>query len=137
MSRANQSKLMADANREHASYRLQDELDKLLKIFSHMRQCFESEMTDGLGYKKIGITPVLLKNAVELGKLMTSLVDSKIRYDKAKKQLADDMTPEEEELACLTYLKSLSGDRRQAALIKLRDWMKLRNEPYPTILSPE
>ena len=121
-----------DALHDHkvSVVRLQDELDSLIKIFSHMRQSFESEMLSGLGYKKMGIAPGQLAQADGLTKMMTTLVSCKVRFDKAAKAMADLMSPEEERLACLKYVQSLEPADRRSWLRSLREWMKRRNEPY-------
>lgn len=112
--------------------RLQDELDSLIKIFSHMRESFEAEMMDGMGYKKIGTTQTLLNKAKELALLMTTVVNAKIRFDKAHKTLAESMTPDEELKACGDYIRALDAPVRQQWLRNLRDWMSRRGESHPT-----
>jgi hypothetical protein len=113
--------------------RLQDELDALLKIFSHMRQSFENEMLGGLGYKKMGIPPVLVEQAELLTKMITALVSAKIRYDKAAKQMADAMTPEEEAAACMAYVKSMDEQKRNHWLSVLRQWLNDHSKSGYTI----
>lgn len=115
--------------------RLQDELDHLIKIFSHMRECFENEMMDGLGYKKLALTAKQIGQGGELAKMMTAVVAAKIRFDKAAKQMADSMTPEEERNACLKYVQSLEPAERQTWLHNLREWMERRRESYPVVSS--
>lgn len=110
--------------------RLQDELDHLIKIFAHMRESFENEMMDGLGYKKLTVTDRQMKQGASLSKMMTELVACKVRYDKAAKTMADSMTAEEERGAVLKYLQSLSAPDRKDFLGVLRQWMKARNEVY-------
>lgn len=110
--------------------RLQDELDSLIKIFSHLRECFENEMMDGLGYLKKGVPIGLMKQGTELTKMMTAVVDSKIRFDKAAKAMADLMTPEDEWAACLKFVQSMTPEDRKSWLNSLRMWMVRRNESY-------
>lgn len=110
--------------------RIQDELDALIKIFSHMRESFENEMMEGLGFKQLAVTDKQLKQAEQLSKIMTAVVASKIRYEKAAKALAESMTPEEERKACLDYVKSLDPKDRRNWVECLRGWMKQNNEAY-------
>lgn len=113
--------------------RIQDELDALVKIFSHMRESLQNEMFEGLGYKKAGVLPSLLKPAESLTKMMTSMVDAKIRFDKAAKVMADQMTPEEERAACMKYVKSLPVEERNAWVRELKIWLGKHNESYDTL----
>ncbi len=110
--------------------RLQDELDSLIKIFSHMRECFENEMMEGLGYKKMAVTQKQLAQASELAKIMTAVVAAKIRFDKAAKQMADMMTAEEEREAVTKYVQSMSVEDRARWVDNLRQWMGRRNERF-------
>lgn len=113
--------------------RLQDELDALIKIFSHLRESFENEMMSGLGYKKLGVPPGLMKQGQELTKMMTDVVAAKIRFDKAAKAMADNMTPDEERLACQKYVRSLPPDLRRIWVDELYAWMRKQNESFATI----
>ncbi len=110
--------------------RIQDELENLIKIFGHMRECFQNDMMDGLGFKKLTVTDKQLHQAEQLAKIMTNVVAAKIRYEKAAKTLADAMTPEEERKACLDYVKALSTEERKTWLSNLRRWMKGHGESY-------
>lgn len=111
--------------------RLQDELDALIKIFSHMRKCFENEMMGGLGYKMLALTEPQIKQGAALSKMMTEMVNCKVRFDKAAKLMADSMTPAEERAAVLKYLQSLSVEERGDFVEVLRQWMDRHNESYP------
>ena len=110
--------------------RLQDELDSLIKIFSHMRECFENEMMDGLGYKKLALTDKQLKQGAGLSKMMTEMVNCKVRFDKAAKMMAESMTPEEERQAVMKYLQSLPYEERRSFVQRLREWMIAHHEAY-------
>lgn len=112
-----QNALSPDEAREKAvekqkslTLRLEDELDSLIKMFSFARQALNNEMFSGMGYKQMGIGDKEVKKLKELTIGMNSVVEAKIRYDKAKKQLAATMTPDEEMSAVVTYVKSLDVD---------------------------
>lgn len=108
--------------------RLQDELDSLIKIFSHMRQSFENEMMDGLGYKKMALTDTQVKQGAALSKMMTEMVMCKIRWDKAAKQMADSMTPEEEREAVMKYIKTLTPEEQRTLVYTIKQWQDLKYE---------
>ncbi len=88
------------------SIRLADELDKMIKLFVMAREALENEMFSGLGYKKEGIGEKDVKKLKDLTLGLNSVVEVKIKYDKAAKQLAATMTPAEERDAVVAYLKA-------------------------------
>lgn len=90
--------------------RLGDELDQLIKLVSWARESLQNELMDGLGYKKLGMSDTDLRKLKDLTATVNSAVESKIRYDKAQKGLAESMTPEEERAAVIAYVKSLEPD---------------------------
>lgn len=106
--------------------RMQDELDKMIKLFSWARECVENELTEGMGFKKIGLPDKAMKKLKELAAMCNEVVGAKIRYDKAAKQMADTMTPEEERYAVIQYLKSASVEDRKYVIRKVTDWMNTR-----------
>lgn len=108
-------KVRAEVN--YRSARLGDELDKLIKLITWARECLDNELMSGLGHKKMGISDKDVLKIKNLAATMNSAVEAKIRYDKAQKQLAESMTPEEEYQAVVSYIKSLTPEIGQ----KLRD----------------
>lgn len=110
--------------------RIQDELDKLIKIFSHMRECFENEMMEGMGYKKMALTDKQIKQGAALAKMMTEMIGAKVRYDKAAKTMADSMTAAEEREAVMKYLQSLPKEDLKSFLSTLTAWRDRRNEAF-------
>lgn len=101
--------------------RLEDELEKLIKMVSFARDALNNELFSGMGYKGEAVSEKDLKKLKELTISMNSLIDSKIRYDKARKQLAASMTPEEEMSAVVTYIKSLDVDAYKRFRNRLAD----------------
>ncbi len=100
--------------------RLENELDDLIRMFAFARKALENEMQSGITPGKHGLREDITKKLKELTIGMSSMVECKIRYDKAKKQLAKDMTPEEEMAAVVAYIANLSSEE----WIKLRDKVK-------------
>lgn len=90
--------------------RLGDELDKLIKLITWARECLDNELMSGMGHKKLGIGDKDIRKIKDLAATMNSAVEAKIRFDKAQKQLADTMTPEEEFEAVVAYAKSLDQE---------------------------
>lgn len=113
-----------DYNRTLA-VRIEDELDKLINMFSHAREALENEMNSGLGAKRLALSEKDVKKLKELTVGMNSLVESKIRYDKSRKALAEIMTPHEERRAVVQYIKSLSYEDQRTLrkeLIEHKIW---------------
>lgn len=102
--------------------RLEDELDRLIKMYTWAREALENEMFEGMGYKKMALGEKDIKKLKELTVGINNLVESKIKYDKAKKQLVAAMTPAEERDAVIKYIVSLNGEDRNA----LRDMLHER-----------
>ncbi len=100
--------------------RLGDELDKLLKLITWARECIENELTEGMGTKKMGLTDKDIRKIKDLSATMNSAVEAKIRFDKAQKQLAESMTPEEEFAAVAAYIKTLDRGQKQCLLNQVR-----------------
>lgn len=101
--------------------RLETELDSLIKMFAWSREALEREMLSGMSPGKHGLPDALPKKLKELTIGMSSLVECKIRYDKAKKELAKNMTPQEEMDAVFAYIMNLSNEERNALRDKLND----------------
>lgn len=92
---------------EAAAVRLGDELERMVKIIQWAREAIENEMFAGLGYKQLGINSQEVKRISDLSAALNTAVNTKIRWDKAAKEMHDNMSPEEEFQAVLTYLKTL------------------------------
>lgn len=95
---------------EKTVVRLADELDSLIAMYVFAREALQIEMTEGMGYKQQGILDSIVKKLKELTTGLNSLVEAKIKWDKAAKQLAATMTPAEEMDAVFKYIVSLDHD---------------------------
>lgn len=125
--------LRANAVERHVSTgtRLQDELDKMVKLLQWARTCLENELQSGMGYKQLAISDKDLRKLKDLAASMNSAVEAKIKLSKSEKALAENMTPEEEYSAVWVYLRSLSIDKlmnmwtniRRARGQEVRNWM--------------
>lgn len=102
--------------------RIQDELDALIKLHVFMREALEAEIFSGMGYKKLGANEKDIKKLKELTMSMDSLVSCKIRWDKAAKSIAANMTPHEEMDAVVAYITNLNNDMQ----CQLRDKLHVR-----------
>lgn len=101
--------------------RLQDEMDRLIKMYAFQREALENEMVSGMGYKKMGADDKFLRKLKELTIGMSNLVEIKIKYDKAQKSLIASMTPAEEEDAVFKYIMSLDYAARNGLRRRLSD----------------
>lgn len=122
------SELTADQQRERVLQdmerlvvRLQDELDRLIKLYVFARESLETEMYSGMGYKKMGLNEKDVKKLKELTVGMNSLIESKIKWDKAQKQLAASMTPAEELDAVFKFICTLDNDAQTKLRNRLHD----------------
>lgn len=117
---------MARAKYEHAVSRLADDLDRLIKMASWMREALENELFTGMGYKQTSLAHTDAKRMAELTKIYEVIVDTKVKYDRAAKALAENMTRAEEIAAVKTFLKAASAEERSDVLMDLRAWMDER-----------
>lgn len=101
--------------------RLENELDNMIKMFAWAREALEREMLSGISPGKHGLQDSLTKKLKELTIGMNSMVESKIRYDRAKKELAKNMTPEEEMDAVIAYIVNLSNEDKNRLRDRLND----------------
>lgn len=90
--------------------RLENELDNMIKMFAWAREALEREMLSGLSPGKHGLPESTTKKLKELTVGMNSVVEAKIKYDKARKQLAQNMTPQEEMNAVVAYIEGLTPE---------------------------
>lgn len=99
--------------------RLETELDNLIKMFAWAREALEKEMLSGITPGKHGLHETITKKLKELTIGMNSVVESKIRYDRAKKDLAKNMTELEEMDAVVAYILNLPPDKKDTVRDKL------------------
>lgn len=111
----------ARAAYEKLVLRLQDELDRLIKMYAWTREAMERSMFEGMGYKQLDVDEKSVKKLKELTIGMNSLVETKIKWDKAQKQLAATMTPAEEMAAVMTYIEALDGEARHSLRSRLAE----------------
>ncbi len=124
-----EARLKVKAEHERIVVRLQDELDKMIKLFSWAREATENDLMGGLGYKKLTVTDKDLKKLKELSNMCDSIVSAKIRFDKAAKSMADTMTPAEEKAAVIAYIKAAEVVDRADILHRIKDWENKRGLP--------
>jgi hypothetical protein len=104
-----------------AVVRIQDELDRLIKMHVWMREALENEIMEGMGYKQLSASEKDIKKLKELTMSMDALVSTKIRWDKAAKQMAATMTRKEELDAVYLFIRSATDDERNALRDRLHD----------------
>lgn len=108
--------------------RIQDELEALTQIVSKMRVQFGREVGE---WEKTGNFRLEM---VRMGKELTTMVDSllslKIRFDKAQKELADSMSPEDERKAVTAYLRSCTPRDRSIIWSSVKASMVRRGEAF-------
>lgn len=102
--------------------RLEKELDLLINMFAFARQSLQNELESGLGGKQLSLTDKDAKKLKELALGMSTAVECKIRWDKSKKQLAQNMSPKEEMDAVVAYIVNLPVNEQS----NLRDRLDAR-----------
>lgn len=105
--------IMRDNLKDHYAkmvVRLQDELERLIKMYSHQREALENEMFEGMGYKKMTADEKFVKKLKELTLGMNSLTETRIKWDRAQAKLAESMTPAQEMDAVVNYIMTLDSD---------------------------
>lgn len=102
----------AKARMKALTVRIEDELESMIKLFSHARVSLENELLGGVGYKQLSLSEKDAKKLKEFATGMNSLVETRIKWDKAKKQMAAHMTPAEEMDAVFSYIMSLEDSKR-------------------------
>lgn len=129
-SQMDSEELRAAALAEHKKrvIRMADELDHMIKLVAHCRESVQEQVFSGFGYKKMGMNEKELKAVKELALTWNSVVDAKIRFDKAQKGLAEAMTPDEEKAAVVAFIKSLDATERANMLRGIRQWMRNAGE---------
>lgn len=114
--------------------RIQDELEALTQIVRKMRVQFAKEVD---AWAETGnFRSEMVKMGRELTTMVDSLLSLRIRFDKAQKELADNMSPEEERLAVIAYLKTLTSQDRYILLQHVKAHFK-RNGIESEYLGPE
>ena len=89
--------------------RLKHELDAAIELVAHARESLSNEMQTEWAQKKLGVDSTFLKKLKEMTSSFNSLTESKMRLDKAEKQMEADMTPAEEQEAVLAYLRDMDA----------------------------
>lgn len=101
--------------------RLENELDSLINMFAFARKSLENELLSGLGASQRALSDKDAKKLKELALGMSTAVECKIRWDKAKKELAKNMTHQEEMDAVVAYIVNLSTEDANRLRDKLHD----------------
>lgn len=114
---------------KHRVVRMADELDNLIKLVTFARESVETEIFSGVGYAKKGMTDKDIKKVKDLAATWNSVVESKIRFDRAAKAMADAMTPEEEKAAVIAYIKGAEPAERAAILSAIKVWQARQEKP--------
>lgn len=96
--------------------RIGDEVDRCLRILSALRAMVEADVDEVLKSKSPGIPKGTLTQLKEITSCMNSLCDAKVRLDKNAKMMADSMSPEDEEKAVRSWIRSLEPKKRRVFL---------------------
>lgn len=102
--------------------RLEDELERMIKLVSMQRTALENQLFGGLAYKQQAADASGIRMLKDLTAAYNSLTDSKVRLEKTAKDRASKMTPDEEKEAVITYLKALPAGERTSLIQRVVIW---------------
>ena|SRR4026208_1519310 len=123
---------MALSARNEVFVKLKDELDSALKLVQVVRKALEDEISSDWdrGIKKLHIDREFLTKLKELTSSFNSLTESKIRLDKAEKQIEKDMTPDEEREAVRRYLMDMGYGELRMFVAAVKAAKEERGDKY-------
>lgn len=112
-----------DKNRTLARHSAQSldlaaQLDSYIKLVAWARECLESNLTGGMGYKKDGLSKDDANALSAVGISLERAVSTKIKYDKHVKTLTEQMTKVEELAAVEEYIAGLDDEVRYDLLYR-------------------
>lgn len=109
--------------------RIADEIQANLNLARWLRECLENAMGAAVGTaNKLGVDNKTVQSWRDVVKAMEALTACKIKLDKNAKQMAEQMTPEEELEAVRSYIRSLDNEARGQFLTNEQRWHERRVE---------
>lgn len=91
---------------------LKNELNVILELVVHAREALQSELSTEFAQKKLSIDKPFLDKLKGLTACFTELTASRIRLDKAEKEMEAEMTPVEELNAIESHVMSMANEER-------------------------
>jgi hypothetical protein len=121
--------------------RLRDELQCMLDMGVHAREALQNELEGLVAQKRLFIDGEWLRKFKELASTYNSMTDAHVRLSKAEKTLENELTPEEERDAVLSYVYALKPEDRYTILREMnlfhsknngraRKWLILDEEEH-------
>lgn len=93
--------------------RIADEVERTIRLVSWLRVCIETSMGSALGTREQkGVDNASLKQLKEVVTMLNHLSEAKVRLDKSAKQMAEEMTHEEELEAVRAFVRALEPTER-------------------------
>ena len=109
------------ARHSAASIDLGHEQNEYIRLVKWARECLESSLTGGLGYKKEGLSKDDVAALAQIGISMERAVSAKIKYEKHIREFTEQMTPAEERDAIEEFVMGLDDETRYDLLKKMFD----------------
>lgn len=100
-------RVAAMAKNDSRGARLVDELEALLKLLRFQREALNNECFEGMGYKQMAADKSTILKSKELSLAYTRLVEAQIKLNKSLKDIAEQMTPEDERGAVRKYIQAM------------------------------
>lgn len=110
---------MSAVHRNKIVIRLKAELDAAIELVAHARESLSNELQSEWAQKKLSADDKFLRKLKEMTASFNSLTESKIRLDKAEKNMEEDMTPDEELETVKQYLRELDAATLKAVLAEV------------------
>lgn len=109
--------------------RIADELQANINLAKWLRECLENQMGAAYGTReKQGVDSKTVQQWRDVVKAIEALTACKIKLDKSAKQMAEQMTPEEELLAVRAYIRSLDSTTRSQFIHNELRWHQRRED---------
>lgn len=115
--------------RSARALRLKNELNVILELVVHAREALQSELSSEFAQKKLSIDKPFLDKLKGLTSCFTELTASRIRLDKAEKEMEAEMTPSEELAAIESHVASLPQEERYHFIQRLWKNHKADRDP--------
>lgn len=118
------------AKRSERARVLKEELNRVLELVVHAREALENELNSEFAQKKLGIDKPFVDKLKSLAACFTTLTESRIRLDKAEREMEAEMTPQEEKQAVRAFVMGvLSNDERREFIKSLWEAHKEACDP--------
>jgi stress response protein YsnF len=123
MGKAVNEKQAVLSKHNHSTIDLRYEIDSLHRVVKFARETLEKSLTgsegSSMGYKKLMLSRDDAASIQALATALEKLVNMKMKYDKHLKDKADELSPEEEDVALIEFFAGKEVPQRRKMLRKM------------------